>query len=322
MILAPNMENQDEDMFELKGENGKTLLSLHIENGMINSTKLCQTFKRNYGNFRRTRIYKQRKADLSVSCPDDKLELIDPRGGSWISPLLLSCLSDYLTDDLAFAITVEDALLRNAVKNLDYATQVERLTQQVNELTLQVDEMTQQIANLEKQIKDSQYDTEIEVTRATFDIECENERIMKENEELKRKCTEAQRKYDEEISYKHHWNKYIREYKTVYEYARDMYKIDMSEATFKKVDKIVAKKQKERYAQAAIHHKLYTQLEKYSLLVSSVRPLNAEMIKPPEPKQPSHFKKVTPRAMHTYHKRDWDLIDGLLDMYKDEPAYL
>lgn len=295
-------------IYDLKATDGRVLLSLHIKNDMINATRLCQSFSKQYGNFRHTHSYRVIMNQLLANFTRNDIERISKRTGSWISPLLLDCLCEYLSDDVAWKADVKNNLLKKGIKG---DTQLQR-----------INVLSQQVAQLEKQIQDMKYDTEIEVTRATFDIECENERHVKENEELKRQCQEAQKKYDKEISYKHHWNKYINEYKTVYEYARDMYRIDMTEATYKKVDKMVAKQQKARYAQAAIHHNLYTQLEKYSLLVSAVRPLNPEMLRPPEPRQPSHFKKITPRVMHTYHKRDWDLIDGLLDMYKDDPAYL
>jgi hypothetical protein len=316
--LCASKDRMDDDTYHLTSIDERVILTLIVRDGMINATRLCAAFNKTYSNFRGTRPYENEMEKLSGVYRVEDIEIRRRGGrksGTWVSPALLPTLCDYLSNDPEWRKDVQYALSLAACQSGHLRAENER---RYNELR----DSQERVAELEKQIQDSKYDTEIEVTHATFDIECENEKIMKENEQLKRKCAEAQKKYDEEIGYKRHWNKYISEYKTVYEYARDMYRVDMTEATFKKVDKIVAKKQKERYADAAIRHNLYTQLEKYSLLVSSVRPLNPEMLRPPEPRQPPHFKKCTPRTIHTYHKRDWDLIDGLLEMYENEPAYM
>jgi len=176
---------------------------------------------------------------------------------------------------------------------------------------------------LETKLKDMESQIQAKnVELQTLQLEAE-EKIKAAEDRAKvaeEKCAVAVARYDEQIGFEAHWNTYKYHYRTIYDYVRERYKVDMKESTFKKVQAEVIKKRKAREEESNFPHTLFSIWEKYHHHVSRCKPLNPKYDVPPPPEPPKHFKKTTPHSMKAFHSRDWDLIENCIDMYINDPS--
>ena len=185
-----------------------------------------------------------------------------------------------------------------------------------------------QIQRLEDEAKvkidQSEREGKSKIEQLEEEIKCKVEQLEVENNSLRQKVARLQKNYDNacerynhEIGMQSRWTEWTRDWMTVYEYVLKTYKLQMSEQTFKRVEKAVGKKFIEKYSPDIPQH--WKQINKYHELVSVVHPLNPNIEKPPLPRPPEHFKKNTPTNIRVYNRRDWHLIDDQIELFRDAP---
>lgn len=266
------------------------------DDGFVNVTKICRDVNKNLQLFTRNReIDKNLVTTSSIAA--------DRGGGTWMHFSLAYDLAKWISDD--YAAKFVEIFYKAYLQNRDDL-------QKLRKKNLEQDALVREIERTK---------AEIERMKASDQIIQENEQLRQENVRLKEKTKEAVERYDKEIGYKHRWENYEQNYKTAYQYVRDKYGIDMTESTYKNVEKEMVKRWKKKNAESNIQHNLRTAWERYNLEVAHVRPLNPEIVKPEFPEPPKHFKKITPRVINSYHRRDWHLIDDLYDMFKNDPPW-
>src|SRR6478609_650791 len=299
--------------------NGNIVSIMYRSDDFVNATKMCQDTNRNIRVF-----YNANNIQVDA---DDRIQTAG-RGGTWMQIPVAIQLAQWISQDYGnkfielFANAFSD--FRRAIRELQQRIEVRE--DEFAQGREEVDKLNEKSNALEKEIQRLNDELKVVITENerlhhTEGLIQENEKLRQETKEAMDKAAVAIEKYDKEIGYQHEWRDYETNYKTVIQLARDRYKIVLTEPTYKKVEKEMIRKWKEYHKDFNIKFEMKTAWERGKDKVDRRAPLNPEILKPEFPEPPKHFKKVTPRTIYTWHRRDWHLFDELLPLFKDDPPY-
>ncbi len=145
---------------------------------------------------------------------------------------------------------------------------------------------------------------------------------LKDAEDLVRKLAaenvDLKNRWDTDGGIIARYEEWLNHWKTVHEYVWEKYGVPLSETLTKRFDQHVSKLYVDRYRSAEFYQPLWTQHDKHEDLVPGPKPLRTHAEPPPPPRPPSGFVNLTPRNVHTFQRKDWDLLEQCAPTYLEE----
>lgn len=216
----------------------------------------------------------------------------------WAHPDLARTLANFMSDEVndEFSKFMKNTVL-TSIKKTKSEQYIQKLKTTISEKDNLLDALTERLEILSQEKKElsEYYETTIE-------------KLSLELSETRSDLDVFKDKIEHECTTKSHYDEWTNKWKTVYQYMYDKHDRVLTESETRKLDNAVSKKYKERYENSDIYKPLWKQIDKYNDLILE-KPLQKNSHIPSKPVSPTSFKNLSPRSLHTFFEKDWDLIE-------------
>jgi hypothetical protein len=278
----PNRKLVHEDVYDIYFEQLIPELG-----GLINATRMCKEEGKVISTFLRN-AEAQKFLLFLRSQPEFSEEQImqtwtsGPLRGTWIHPVLAIHLATWLSPRMLVSTF-------NFLNNQKMATFSHNAKEEKKELVKEVER--------NKEL--------VEIMKVKY----------KEMEHREKKAVDV---WHEQVQVERCYNAYENHWKTVYDYMLGVYRIKLSEADTKALDKLAVASLKQKYGDQ-FYLREWSQWDKYKQLVDRKPSFKVDVIPPPVPSIPMHFKKnTTPKTLHVFDRVDWDVIEDNCEKFVDK----